>query len=186
MKFRFHEALKHESRPSLPSLAIWPCITYLRWNFSAGPRFYFTTRIGVIWPLGQSWLGGPWPCPTSLPVLKSTWDRTCQTTDTHKSKDSRASTISILIYFQEQLSTKREKLSEQLTEAKKLKSNIDKRAAAVSQMLSKYLKPDEFSDYEHFIRTKTRLVMDAREIADKVVVGDEQMAALKESMAPAP
>ena len=53
-------------------------------------------------------------------------------------------------------------------------------------MLSKYLKPDEFSDYEHFIRTKTRLIMDAREITDKVVIGDEQMAALKESMAPAP
>ena len=86
------------------------------------------------------------------------------------------------ILFQEQLSAKREKLSEQLTEAKKLKSNIDKRATTVSLMLSKYLKPDEFSDYEHFIRTKTRLIMDAREIADKVVVGDEQMTALKESM----
>ena len=139
-------------------------------------------------------LGGPCPAlpalgPTSLLVLKLTWDRTCQTTGATTINIKRRSTHAILILafiFQEQLSAKREKLSEQLTEAKKLKSNIDKRAATVSQMLSKYLKPDEFSDYEHFIRTKTRLIMDAREIADKVVVGDEQMAALKESMAPAP
>ena len=130
-------------------------------------------------------VGWALPGPTSLPVLKSTWDRTCQATPIKVKIAARA--LSQFSYiFQEQLSTKREKLSEQLTEAKKLKSNIDKRAAAVSQMLSKYLKPDEFSDYEHFIRTKTRLIMDAREIADKVVVGDEQMAALKESMAPAP
>ena len=112
-----------------------------------------------------------------------------ETTDATPINIKRRSTHAILILaflFQEQLSAKREKLSEQLTEAKKLKSNIDKRAATVSQMLSKYLKPDEFSDYEHFIRTKTRLIMDAREIADKVVVGDEQMAALKESMVAAP
>ena len=101
--------------------------------------------------------------------------------DAHKHEEEPLILIRVLM-FQEQLSAKREKLSEQLTEAKKLKSNIDKRAATVSQMLSKYLKPDEFSDYEHFIRTKARLIMDAREIADKVVVGDEQMTALKESM----
>ena len=49
-------------------------------------------------------------------------------------------------------------------------------------MLSKYLKREEFSDYEHFIRTKTRLIMDEREIPGKVAVGDELTAVLKESM----
>ncbi len=75
-------------------------------------------------------------------------------------------------------------MSEQLTEAKKLKSNIDKRSAAVAQILRKYLKPEEFSDYEHFIRLKARLIMDSREVQDKIQLGEEQMLALKESMMP--
>lgn len=73
-------------------------------------------------------------------------------------------------------------MSEQLTEAKKLKANIDKRSMAVAQILGKYLKPDEFADYEHFMQMKAKLIMDTREVQDKIALADEQMNALRESM----
>ena len=77
---------------------------------------------------------------------------------------------------------KRDKLCEQLSEARKLKSNIDKRSAAVSTLLRAYLSPEEFSDYELFLRTKAKLIVESREVADKVALAEEQICALKESL----
>ncbi|XP_034937884.1 uncharacterized protein Shrm [Chelonus insularis] len=80
------------------------------------------------------------------------------------------------------LESKRDKLLEQLEEAKILKSNIDKRSVNVSAILAKYLNDEEFADYQHFITMKTKLIMDGREIQDKVKLGEEQLAALKEAI----
>ncbi|XP_044014440.1 protein Shroom isoform X2 [Aphidius gifuensis] len=80
------------------------------------------------------------------------------------------------------LESKRDKLLEQLEEAKILKINIDKRSVNVSSILLKYLNDDEFADYQHFINMKTKLIMDGREIQDKVKLGEEQLAALKEAI----
>lgn len=77
---------------------------------------------------------------------------------------------------------KRDKLLEQLDEAKILKRNIDKRSVNVSAILAKYLDDNEFADYQHFITMKTKLLMDGREIQDKVKLGEEQLAALKEAI----
>lgn len=80
------------------------------------------------------------------------------------------------------LETKRDKLVEQLEEAKKLKESIDKRSVSVSSMLYKYLNTEEYADYDHFINMKAKLIMDTKEIADKIKLGEEQLAALKETL----
>ena len=85
-------------------------------------------------------------------------------------------------YYQKTLETKREKLLEQLNEAKQLKSNIDKRSESVSTMLYNYLTSEEYTDYEHFINMKSKLLVDSREIAEKIQLGEEQLAALKETL----
>lgn len=80
------------------------------------------------------------------------------------------------------LESKRDKLMDQLQEAKILKSNIDKRSVNVSTILSKYLNEEEFADYQHFINMKAKLIVDGREIQDKVKLGEEQLAALREAI----
>lgn len=80
------------------------------------------------------------------------------------------------------MESKRDKLQEQLEEAKKLKENIDKRSVNVSNILYKYLNPEEYSDYDHFINMKAKLIMDSREIADKIKLGEEQLVALRETL----
>ncbi|KAK4011745.1 hypothetical protein OUZ56_020860 [Daphnia magna] len=80
------------------------------------------------------------------------------------------------------LEGKRDKLLEQLEEAKRLKENIDRRSRQVSGLLSKYLTEEEFADYSHFVTMKAKLVIDQREIDEKIKLGDEQLAALRETL----
>lgn len=80
------------------------------------------------------------------------------------------------------LEGKRDKLLEQLEEAKRLKENIDRRSRQVANLLSKYLSQDEFDDYTHFVTMKAKLVVDQRELEDKIKLGEEQLAALKEAL----
>ena len=80
------------------------------------------------------------------------------------------------------LEGKRDKLIEQLDEAKRLKENIDRRSRQVANLLTKYLTDDEFADYSHFVTMKAKLVIDQREIDDKIKLGEEQLAALRETL----
>jgi protein Shroom len=80
------------------------------------------------------------------------------------------------------LESKRDKLLEQLEEAKKLKECIDRRSVNVSNILYKYLNSEEYTDYDHFINMKAKLIMDSKEIADKIKLGEEQLLALKETL----
>lgn len=80
------------------------------------------------------------------------------------------------------MESKRDKLMDQLEEAKILKNNIDKRSVNMSVILAKYLNEEEFADYQHFINMKAKLIVDGREIQDKVKLGEEQLAALKEAI----
>ena len=84
--------------------------------------------------------------------------------------------------MQKILESKRSKLASQLDEAKSLKESIDRRSAAVSGFLHSYLSAEQFADYEHFVKMKTKLIMDGREVADKIKLGEEQLRALRESM----
>ena len=93
--------------------------------------------------------------------------------------------ILIFIFFlfsQEQLLSKRNKLADQLDEAKKLKSNIDKRSSTVLSILRKYLSDQDLSEYENFITTKARLIMETRQLNDKITLSEEQKTILKESL----
>ena len=86
------------------------------------------------------------------------------------------------MFFQELLEDKKAKLEDQLNEAKRLKESIDGRSVTVSRFLHKYLPQETYEDYEHFVKMKAKLIMDSREIADKIKLGEEQIQALKESM----
>ncbi|XP_060519669.1 protein Shroom isoform X2 [Cylas formicarius] len=80
------------------------------------------------------------------------------------------------------LESKRDKLQDQLEEAKKLKECIDKRSVSVSNILYKYLTSEEYADYDHFINMKAKLIMDSKEINDKIKLGEEQLGALKDTL----
>ncbi|KAJ8969672.1 hypothetical protein NQ314_001643 [Rhamnusium bicolor] len=80
------------------------------------------------------------------------------------------------------LEAKRDKLLDQLEEAKKLKECIDRRSISVSNILYKYLNSEEYADYDHFINMKAKLIMDSKEISDKIKLGEEQLLALKETL----
>ena len=84
--------------------------------------------------------------------------------------------------LQKILENKREKLATQLDEAKRLKESIDRRSNTVSNFLHNYLSIDEYADYDHFVKMKAKLIMDSREISDKIILGEEQIKALKESL----
>lgn len=69
-----------------------------------------------------------------------------------------------------------------MEEAKVLKESIDRRSISVSSILCKYLNSEEYSDYDHFINMKAKLIMDLREIGEKIKLGEEQLVALKATL----
>ncbi|CAN8032647.1 unnamed protein product [Ixodes persulcatus] len=77
------------------------------------------------------------------------------------------------------LEAKRDKLTSQHEEARRLKESIDKRSRQVALFLRRYLSPQEYADYGHFVRMKSKLLVDAREIDDKIRLGEEQLTALR-------
>jgi protein Shroom len=52
----------------------------------------------------------------------------------------------------------------------------------VSNFLQKYLTVEDYADYHHFVKMKAKLIIDAKEIDDKIKLGDEQMVALKDTL----
>ncbi|KAK2713620.1 hypothetical protein QYM36_009481 [Artemia franciscana] len=80
------------------------------------------------------------------------------------------------------LESKRDKLIEQIEEAQVLKLGIEKRSRNVSTLLQKYFTRGEYADYEHFVTMKAKLAVDAREIKEKMKLGEEQLLALKETL----
>lgn len=80
------------------------------------------------------------------------------------------------------LEAKRDRLLEQLDEAKQLKDDIDRRGAIISKVLEKSLTIEEYADYDYFINMKAKLIVDSREIADKIKLGEEQLVALKDTL----
>ena len=83
---------------------------------------------------------------------------------------------------QKSLENKRDRLFEQLTEAKRLKEDIDRRGISVVSLLEKNLTSDEFADFEYFINMKAKLITDARDIADKIKMDEEIITALSETL----
>lgn len=48
--------------------------------------------------------------------------------------------------------------------------------------LRKYFSEEEFADYDHFITMKAKLLVDCREVDEKIKLGEEQLDALKSSL----
>lgn len=82
--------------------------------------------------------------------------------------------------FQDDLKVKKDKVVDQLDEAKKLRVNIEKKSVAVSKILQKYLTPEQFADYQTFISNKTRLIVQTRINNDKIASANEQLRAVQD------
>lgn len=85
--------------------------------------------------------------------------------------------------LQKSLDGKRARLLEQLDEAKRLKTDIDRRGKIVAKILEKHLTIAEYADYDFYINMKAKLIVDQREVTDKIKLGEEQLNALKETIA---
>lgn len=72
---------------------------------------------------------------------------------------------------------------EQLDEAKRLKIDIDRRGKNIATILEKSLTSEEYADYDYFINSKAKLIVDLREITDRIQLNEEQLNALKETLA---
>lgn len=77
---------------------------------------------------------------------------------------------------------KKAKLQSQLSEAKNLQENTDKRSAVVGAFLKKYFNASELEDFESFVATKAKLIMETREIGDKIELCEEQMRSLTKNI----
>lgn len=80
--------------------------------------------------------------------------------------------------FQENLKNKREKLLEQLEEAKSLKASIDKRGSVVTSLLVQYLTEAELEQYKTFMRTKMLLVTQSKLVAERQQQSQQQLEGL--------
>lgn len=77
---------------------------------------------------------------------------------------------------------KRKLLIRQHEDAKELKENLDRRERVVYDILSSYLPEDTLTDYEHFVKMKSALIIEQRKLEDKIKLGDEQLKCLMDSL----
>uniref|UniRef100_A0A8C4NLU9 ASD2 domain-containing protein n=1 Tax=Eptatretus burgeri TaxID=7764 RepID=A0A8C4NLU9_EPTBU len=82
------------------------------------------------------------------------------------------------------LEEKRRVLSAQYQDACELKENLERRRHLVDSILAGLLSPDHLQDYQHFIKLKSALVEEQRELDEKIKLGEEQLRCLRESMPP--
>ncbi|XP_078268551.1 protein Shroom4-like [Rhinoraja longicauda] len=80
------------------------------------------------------------------------------------------------------LNEKKKQLTAQLEEAKELKEHVDHRERVVHDILVKHLSEDELQDYTHFVKMKSALIIEQRELEDKIKLGEEQLKCLRESL----
>ncbi|XP_057574009.1 protein Shroom2 isoform X4 [Hippopotamus amphibius kiboko] len=75
-------------------------------------------------------------------------------------------------------------LIQQHEDAKELKENLDRREGIVFDILAGYLSQDSLADYEHFVKMKSALIIEQRELEDKIHLGEEQLKCLLDSLQP--
>uniref|UniRef100_UPI00398E819C protein Shroom2 isoform X2 n=1 Tax=Pristiophorus japonicus TaxID=55135 RepID=UPI00398E819C len=80
------------------------------------------------------------------------------------------------------LTQKQKLLTRQHEDAKELKENLDRRERVVFEILSSYLTDELLQDYEHFVKMKSALIIEQRELEDKIKLGEEQLKCLLESL----
>lgn len=77
---------------------------------------------------------------------------------------------------------KKHQLKRQLSEAQDLKDHVDRREQAVSRVLARCLSPEQHRDYCHFVKLKAALLVEQRQLEDKIRLGEEQLRGLRESL----
>lgn len=77
---------------------------------------------------------------------------------------------------------KRKLLIRQHEDAKELKENLDRRERVVCEILGNYLQEDSLTDYEHFVKMKSALIIEQRKLEDKIKLGEEQLKCLMDSL----
>ncbi|KAM5220965.1 protein Shroom4 [Ctenodactylus gundi] len=80
------------------------------------------------------------------------------------------------------LMEKKQQLTSQLADAKELKEHVDRREKLVFAMVSRYLPQDQLQDYQHFVKMKSALIIEQRELEEKIKLGEEQLRCLRESL----
>ncbi|XP_059107239.1 protein Shroom4 [Peromyscus eremicus] len=80
------------------------------------------------------------------------------------------------------LMEKKKQLTNQLADAKELKEHVDHREKLVFGLVSRYLPQDQLQDYQHFVKMKSALIIEQRELDEKIKLGEEQLKCLKESL----
>ncbi|XP_038613427.1 protein Shroom2 isoform X2 [Tachyglossus aculeatus] len=79
---------------------------------------------------------------------------------------------------------KQKLLTRQHEDAKELKENLDRRDRIVFDILANYLSEESLADYEHFVKMKSALIIEQRELEDKIKLGEEQLKCLTDSLQP--
>ncbi|XP_041926132.1 protein Shroom4 isoform X1 [Alosa sapidissima] len=79
---------------------------------------------------------------------------------------------------------KKQQLLLQLGEAQELKEHVDRREEAVGRVLGGCLTPEQLRDYKHFVKMKAALLVEQRQLDDKIRLGEEQLRGLRESLGP--
>ncbi|XP_018104730.1 protein Shroom2 isoform X1 [Xenopus laevis] len=77
---------------------------------------------------------------------------------------------------------KRKLLTRQHEDAKELKENLDRRERTVYDILATYHNEGNLADYDHFVKMKSALILEQRELEDKIKLGEEQLKCLTESL----
>lgn len=80
------------------------------------------------------------------------------------------------------LMEKRKLLIRQHEDAKELKENLDRRERVVYDILANQLPEDSLTDYEHFVKMKSALIIEQRKLEDKIKLGEEQLKCLTDSL----
>ncbi|XP_036126086.1 protein Shroom2 [Molossus molossus] len=75
-------------------------------------------------------------------------------------------------------------LLQQHEDAKELKENLDRRERIVFDILASYLSEESLADYAYFVKMKSALVIEQRELEDKIHLGEEQLKGLLDSLQP--
>ncbi|XP_026184658.1 protein Shroom1 isoform X2 [Mastacembelus armatus] len=73
-------------------------------------------------------------------------------------------------------------LCKQREDAKDLKDNLDRRENLVSTFLSRQLTAEQLQDYRRFVQTKASLLIQQKDLEEKLKLGEEQLEALSNSL----
>uniref|UniRef100_A0A670KAV2 ASD2 domain-containing protein n=1 Tax=Podarcis muralis TaxID=64176 RepID=A0A670KAV2_PODMU len=79
---------------------------------------------------------------------------------------------------------KKRQLMAQLEDAKELQDHVSRRERLVFTSVSRCLPAEQLQDYQHFVRMKSALIIQQRQLEDKIKLGEEQLRCLRESLQP--